>query len=735
MAELFLSVSGNDSWDGLSTGTAKKTWNGIAAIIATGDVVRVLPGTLSGSSNYINLNAAKFANIKVLCESGVTFSPGADFPVINVASSAPDAYFKNLIGGTGRAFLLNAANLTFENCQNTPVTYKGIDANNCANLTVIGGKYACDNVGNSTSAHVYFYGNTTAKLDRVAIGGGPTAAAYGVWVAGTAYITANYLTVLHALNHGILTTSTNISTVNDSAIIGCGHRVGGAYPAFSNVAGKLILNRCQITPVPYSNFTHNSHTTANNCEFGKPRIKSYPRKAYIVPHVDDAANVTYAEEVEAVLAARGMKGGYYIEGASWNTANNQRLRDMLARGTMEICAHSWSHTDPLYTHALAVSFTGTGTPSITIADGLATFASTVGAEGFTVAVTANTTLQDIVNAKTAAWTFAKPTTDGHLTTRQYWTALASGLAYVSSVTLPATLDWDRGATGRHVVNEVVRTKTLLESILGDMTDPQTGAAYVCRSWGAPHNTYSAEYAAAAKTAGFTSYRADGRGTLVSADMYYGNAVGIPTDAADAAGKYGGVAAMGGICMVLSHSATECTIEKWEQILDGIKQECGASVVISSAGLCVDAAKTAGTYDAGTGILTTTFAPNGALENPSSPYYGPYQGGLTAGPWSSLTGTLPPTSLPTRAPSAPVTWTAGGTRMVRFTASSASADLVGDVEIGGGFYAYSGGLKFKDGVNTASVATSWAADEVVTGVVTVFDDGVRDLMRIQRGEDM
>lgn len=66
----------------------------------------------------------------------------------------------------------------------------------------------------------------------------------------------------------------------------------------------------------------------------------------------------------------------------------------------------------------------------------------------------------------------------------------------------------------------------------------------------------------------------------------------------------------------------------------------------------------------------------------------------------------------------VTWTDGGTRMIRFTASSASSSLSGDVEIGGGFYAYSSGLKFKDGTNTAEVGASWAADEVVTGVVQV-----------------
>jgi hypothetical protein len=78
----------------------------------------------------------------------------------------------------------------------------------------------------------------------------------------------------------------------------------------------------------------------------------------------------------------------------------------------------------------------------------------------------------------------------------------------------------------------------------------------------------------------------------------------------------------------------------------------------------------------------------------------------------------------------VVWTNGGTRMIRFTAASASADLVGDVEIGGGFFAASTGLKFKDGVNTAVCATSWAGDEVVTGVVQVVDG----VMRIARGED-
>ena len=83
----------------------------------------------------------------------------------------------------------------------------------------------------------------------------------------------------------------------------------------------------------------------------------------------------------------------------------------------------------------------------------------------------------------------------------------------------------------------------------------------------------------------------------------------------------------------------------------------------------------------------------------------------------------------------VVWENGGTRVLIWTPDIASADITDDVEIGGGFWATSSGLEFRDGTNTAVCATSWAADEVVTAIATVFDDGVRGLMRIQRGEEM
>jgi len=69
--------------------------------------------------------------------------------------------------------------------------------------------------------------------------------------------------------------------------------------------------------------------------------------------------------------------------------------------------------------------------------------------------------------------------------------------------------------------------------------------------------------------------------------------------------------------------------------------------------------------------------------------------------------------------------------VRWTADTASADIVGDVQVFGPVYVASTGLKAKDGTNTASVATSWDVGDVVTGVVQI--DGAN--MRCCRAEDM
>jgi hypothetical protein len=78
----------------------------------------------------------------------------------------------------------------------------------------------------------------------------------------------------------------------------------------------------------------------------------------------------------------------------------------------------------------------------------------------------------------------------------------------------------------------------------------------------------------------------------------------------------------------------------------------------------------------------------------------------------------------------VTWADGGTRVWEITMSTASADLVGDVEVGGGLSVNSAGLSFSDGTNTATVATSWASGEVVIAALIVEADWGMRLGRIE-----
>ena len=72
----------------------------------------------------------------------------------------------------------------------------------------------------------------------------------------------------------------------------------------------------------------------------------------------------------------------------------------------------------------------------------------------------------------------------------------------------------------------------------------------------------------------------------------------------------------------------------------------------------------------------------------------------------------------------VSWSDGGTRVWEITMTTASADLVGDVEVGGGLYVNSSGLKFSDGTNTATVAYDWDAGDVVTVVCQCDGDVMR-----------
>lgn len=75
---------------------------------------------------------------------------------------------------------------------------------------------------------------------------------------------------------------------------------------------------------------------------------------------------------------------------------------------------------------------------------------------------------------------------------------------------------------------------------------------------------------------------------------------------------------------------------------------------------------------------------------------------------------------------------GTTYTFQFYATKVDSAILGDVQVYGPLYVRTGYLVAKDGTNEAVVATTWAAGVTVTAVVEVFNDGVRDLVRVTRG---
>lgn len=649
MAELFLSVSGNDSWDGLSTGTAKKTWTGIAAIIAAGDVVRVLPGEYTTSANYLGLADAKFSNVKLLCEDGVFFAPGASYNVIHVTSSVQDFYCRGLQGGTsGRSFSLSGAvRATLDRCRYIRAAgYDPLVIYNATGAKVIDSQFASSNPLEDGSQHAYVYGTSTASFLRTMLGGGKSASAYALKIATSAVVEADYCTIMQALNHGIFNASSQKSTIRDSQIIGCAAGVAAAYPLYSQNADMLEAIRCQITKSPNLKNTH-YQSILTSCSVGEDlRLLNRQRKTFIVPAIDDAVSISYAEEVESELAAVGLKGTWYVDVGNINPETIGRMKDIVARGVLEIGAHSWSHTDPSYTNAITVSYSGAGTASVVVADGSVQFVSSVGGESVTVAVEDGTTIGAVKDAVSAPWAVTFPS--GQNASLQSWTALASGMAY-GTYSLPVTIAWDRGATGRHVLNETVHAGNFLTSLLSDTIDPNTGDAYQCVSWAAPHNTYSAEYRDAIKASGFyTNARFSSSKALVAHDVYRTNVYMLESTDSAMLSLVAGMSVVGTLGAFYAHNAGEISASQYVGHIKTLVDRLG--VVATTMRDSIAEANDDGVYNSTTGIIATEYTEESIEDtrNTGSRYYGPYQGGLTAGPWTTF-DSMPPLSLASAAP--------------------------------------------------------------------------------------
>jgi hypothetical protein len=82
-------------------------------------------------------------------------------------------------------------------------------------------------------------------------------------------------------------------------------------------------------------------TDSNNIKHLTPKFITPIRSGYLIPRVDDIANLSYAQLVESKLSSYGMKGQYYV-GASLIGANQSALQTLINNGTMSVGNHGYT---------------------------------------------------------------------------------------------------------------------------------------------------------------------------------------------------------------------------------------------------------------------------------------------------------------------------------------------------------------------------------------------------------
>jgi hypothetical protein len=402
--------------------------------------------------------------------------------------------------------------------------------------------------------------------------------------------TLNNCLLLDSGDDGILANNGTLNIYNSIAQAG---NVNGTVRVPVRRAGGTVnlYNNFLIQNLRFTGETVGTINTANNITSDSPKFVASSKYSAIIPRVDDANNFAYAQSVAAILPTYGSKGTYFLQQDIWNTANNAALRTMVSNGVMEVGSHSYSHS------------------SLELADGDKIFDVTKGAETITIDRTAGTitlsgggsvtgfktkTLAQIKTGLealgatvtgTAIYVAGSPTT-GTIGQGTLGEVIKAGVA-ANEIDLLV----DATAASGYYKTEISDPKTWLATTIingaGNVTDPQTGVTYVCRSFGSPFNKYDADANTAMIAAGYAQGGANQLDTsfgnslnayaVTSVSMAYlkgdGTEAIVRKNARELAFS---VAQSGIVVMMLAHSTTDLTIAQWEYALDEW-QKSGANV--------------------------------------------------------------------------------------------------------------------------------------------------------------
>ena len=635
-AVYYLSPSGSatppyDTW--------KKAANNLSQILSldlTGEnTIYVAEGTYSGSDNYIALAAAKFANLSIIGRgkaNQVIFSSGTNTSCYIDNTSISNVSFENITIENNASYAVwveNGDNIKFVDCN---IVGKGGHSNYLIRVrnssSVILDHCICWTDSYNSASMLAVLGSATLQINYSCCYSPNGSFTQYLYHNSTGNVSIANCIFAKSVKQAISHIGTGDLTISNSIVLGSYwqyHNVPTVYRESS--AGNTLIRNSVVLPSTYfpNNFYSSGVTTENVIE-DDPHLKPFSTRAFIIPRVDDNTNLTYAQNLANLLKEYGYKGSFFIYTHDNPENIADELRALIQDGVMEIGAHTYSHTDLIYNHALHFEYSGSdANPTVELDSSRVIHLRTDGSDNVDIDTTQPDadTLGEIISnySGTNNWTISKSSTDGQNPSNITDICKSECLAEMSATSAPCDIDFwkvtncENGCPGFYG-SEIYEPKVEITNLInaeGNVIDPQTGQTYEARTFVPPFGAGDEDVVEALRTSGYIG--AGGITSFIEEALPYnvfkiavimaGNLIvdGDEEQTTKNAELFAINAAVNGLAVtVLAHNESEATLEEWRWILNGFKraQEAGYNIQVTSLQLAIEALKRLGTYDPSTG---------------------------------------------------------------------------------------------------------------------------------------
>jgi len=400
-----------------------------------------------------------------------------------------------------------------------------------------------------------------------------------------------------------------------NSFVGSSFASTSSYTIYIDGGTCNAYNSIIYAPPHYGNdhFVYGSLNIDSNNIYTNPDPKFVSvRGGFIIPCVDDNSNLSYAKDVEDVLASYNMKGTFatYLKG--YDSSFAAEASAMVKRGTMEVAAHSYSHSILTHTNVLSFSYSGSDTnPQVSMdSNRIIHLTTTEGNDDITIDTTnaSYDTVGEIISAYngTNNWSISKAETSGIEDAVK-----ATSFSEMTATTAPCDLPYDRSGYNSGFFNdEITSVRSDIKAWVNpsnSVTDPQTGSSYTPNTFVCPGNYEDTAVASAIKDAGYLIGRGNlpGPPNILPLTHYHMFALKVldasnmlkassDSDVRIKARALGNVVSIAGLAAgVLSHNSSELTATQWN--ICCYEWSNIASLTVTSAQIVSDAIKNSGSW--------------------------------------------------------------------------------------------------------------------------------------------